>query len=98
VFVSLHEGFGMPIIEANATGRPVVCSAVCSLPEVAGDAALYIKDPTQIAQIRAGILKVISEDDTRQQLVERGLQNAKRFSNETITAAYEEMYANYLEA
>lgn len=95
-FVSLHEGFGMPIIEANATGRPVICSTLCSLPEVAGDAAYFVTDPTNVEQIRSAILAVIHDKDKRNELIEKGSVNAARYSHDTIARMYENVYRKLL--
>jgi glycosyltransferase involved in cell wall biosynthesis len=90
-FVSTYEGFGMPIVEANATGRPVVTSNLLSMPEVAGNAACFA-DPYDINSIRKGILKIIEDDLFRDQLIQNGLQNAKRFNPETIANSYLDLY------
>jgi len=89
--VSTYEGFGMPILEAQAIGRPVITSNVFSMPEVAGDAAVIV-DPTDIAAIRNGFEKIIGDDDFREQLVARGLENIKRFNPDNIATAYLELY------
>ncbi len=95
-FVSLHEGFGMPIIEANATGRAVVCSSVCSLPEVAGGAAYFVPDETNVQQIRSTIMAVIDDEKRRLEIVEKGKSNVTRFSHERILLLYEDMYKKLL--
>ena len=90
-FVSLYEGFGMPIIEAQATGRVVVTSNCSSMPEVGGDGALYV-DPTDVNSIRSGIKKVIEHEGLRHKLIENGLENVKRFSAKEIAAKYAALY------
>jgi glycosyltransferase involved in cell wall biosynthesis len=90
-FVSTYEGFGMPIVEANATGRPVITSNLLSMPEVAGNAA-YLADPYDVSSIRKGILKIIEDDQYRDQLIQNGLQNAKRFNPQTIANSYLDLY------
>lgn len=82
VLPSLYEGFGLPILEAMACGTPVVCSAVASLPEVAGDAAILV-DPLDTAQLEQGLTRVLDDDMLRQQLVHRGLDRVAHFSWET---------------
>jgi glycosyltransferase involved in cell wall biosynthesis len=79
VFPSLYEGFGLPPLEAMASGTPVVTSNVSSLPEVAGDAALLVDpyDPTAIAD---GIYTVLSDVAVRSDLRQKGLARAKQFS------------------
>jgi glycosyltransferase involved in cell wall biosynthesis len=71
IFPSLFEGFGMPVLEAMAFGKPVLCSNVTSLPEVAGDAALYF-DPREPQEIVNSIERVMSESSVATDLVERG--------------------------
>ncbi len=91
VFVSTYEGFGMPILEANATGRPVVTSNLAPMPEVAGSAACLV-DPFDTSSIREGILRVIGDADYRDCLVVRGFENAKRFQATEIAAQYAALY------
>lgn len=97
VFCSTYEGFGMPIIEANATGRPVVTSDLEPMKSVAGGAACLV-DPFDVGSIRAGITKVIQDGAYREDLVRRGLENAKRYSAKTIAASYQAIYDEVLEA
>ncbi len=95
VLVSTYEGFGMPIIEANATGRPVVTSNIGPMPEVAGSAACLV-DPFDCSSIREGVLRVMGNADYRNHLVAEGLENVKRFQAETIAAQYAKLYRNVL--
>lgn len=92
-FVSTHEGFGLPIIEANATGRAVLTSKLSSMPEIAADAALLV-DPYKTEEIRAGILRLIEDDLFRQELIEKGLKNVARFRLEKIAKDYYDIYAS----
>lgn len=91
MFASLYEGFGLPIIEANAVGRPVITSRLYSMPEVGGDAACYV-DPYDIRSIRTAVEKVIHDADYRQQLIENGYRNVKRFQLPVIAAQYAALY------
>lgn len=91
LFASTYEGFGLPIVEAQAVGRPVITSNLWSMPEVAGDAACLV-DPYDVASIRAGIERVFYDDDYRQDLVARGYENVQRFAVETIAAQYAALY------
>lgn len=91
VFASTYEGFGLPILEANATGRPVVTSNISSMPEVAGDAACLV-DPFDIASIRRGILSVLNDEAYRKHLIQRGYLNAARFSAQEVAAKYADIY------
>ena len=79
VFPSLYEGFGLPILEAMTNGIPVVCSGVSSLPEVAGDAALFF-DPYDVNDIAMKMYQVLQDLDLRQELISKGYENVKRFS------------------
>ena len=91
LFPSTYEGFGMPILEAQATGRPVVTSNVASMPDVAGDAACLV-DPFSTDAIRDGVLRVIEDADYREELVRRGFENVKRFHPDVIADAYYSLY------
>ncbi|HEX7587343.1 MAG TPA: glycosyltransferase family 1 protein [Anaerolineae bacterium] len=78
-FPSLHEGFGLPILEAQACGTPVVCSMTSSMPEVAGDAALFV-DPLDVDAIAGAVERLLSDGALRAKLIGHGFQNVKRFS------------------
>lgn len=91
LFASTLEGFGMPILEAQTVGRPVVTSHCSSMPEVAGNSACLV-DPFQVADIRAGVLRVIQDGAYRQKLVELGFENIKRFHPETVAGQYAKLY------
>lgn len=90
-FVSTYEGFGLPIIEAQAVGRAVITSDVTSMPEVAGEGALLV-DPYSVEDIRKGIVKLIEDEDFREGLIQKGLENVKRFDAEEIAKQYREVY------
>lgn len=78
VFPSFYEGFGLPPLEAMIAGCPVVASRAASLPEVCGDAALYV-DPHDPADIAAGIARMVGDADLRADLVARGRRRAADF-------------------
>lgn len=94
-FISLQEGFGMPIIEAQATGRPVITSSTSSMPEVAGEAALLV-DPENVEDIREGISKLLTDEALRSKLIKRGQENIKRFQPEAVARQYAELYRKIL--
>ncbi len=94
-FVSVYEGFGLPILEANAVGRPVVTGSTSSMPEVAGKAACIV-DPYDVASIRAGFLRVIADHEYRQALVAAGFENVRRFDAGTIAERYAALYRRVL--
>ncbi|MGQ9521802.1 MAG: glycosyltransferase family 4 protein [Anaerolineae bacterium] len=79
VFPSLYEGFGLPVLEAQACGCPVICSSTSSLPEVAGDAALQVH-PEDVAALADAMARLEDDPDLRRELVERGFVNLRRFS------------------
>lgn len=79
VFPSLFEGFGLPVLEAQACGTPVLTSTTSSLPEVAGNAAILV-DPLDVDAIAGGLRRLLHDDSLRCELVERGLVNVKRFT------------------
>jgi glycosyltransferase involved in cell wall biosynthesis len=78
-YPSLYEGFGLPILEAMACGTPVLTGHTSSLPEVAGDAALLV-DPYDVEAIAAGLLRLLTDDAMRADLVAKGFQRAQTFS------------------
>ena len=78
-FVSLYEGFGLPILEAQAAGVPVMTANNSSLPEVAGDAAILV-DPTDVDAIADAMLRLSRDEPLRQQLIVAGRANVARFS------------------
>ncbi len=91
VFPSLYEGFGLPPLEAMASGTPVVTSNVSSLPEVAGDAALLV-DPYDPSAIADGMYSVLTDQAVRQRLREKGLARARQFSWEASVRRVHEIY------
>ena len=78
-FPSLYEGFGLPILEAQQLGVPTMTSQGSSLPEVAGDAALYV-DPTDVEAIAQAMLRLSQDETLRQALITAGYRNVQRFS------------------
>ncbi|MCB1815374.1 MAG: glycosyltransferase, partial [Candidatus Competibacteraceae bacterium] len=91
IFVSLYEGFGLPILEANAVGRPVITSNLYSMPEVGGDAACYV-NPYKVTDIRSAIEKIINDVSYRNKLIDNGFRNVKRFRSDAIANQYAALY------
>ncbi|NQT34774.1 glycosyltransferase family 4 protein [bacterium] len=79
LFPSLYEGFGLPVLEAMACGTVVLSSAVTAIPEVTGDAALFI-EPSDVDSIADGMKRLAADDELRNDLRRRGLERADMFS------------------
>jgi len=95
VLPSLYEGFGLPALEAQQAGVPVVCSNVASLPEVAGEGALFF-NPLSVQEMAEAIARVLKDKTLRENLQKKGFENVARFSwektaRETV-AVYERVY------
>lgn len=89
VFPSLYEGFGMPVVEAMNFGVPVACSDCSSLPEVAGDAAVYF-NPKKPIEIATRLIELSQNEDLRKSCISKGQQQGRKFSNS------EQMARDYL--
>lgn len=90
-FPSFYEGFGVPILEANAAGRPIIVGDIPVLHEVAGKAACFV-NPYSVESIKLGFLKILNDKDYRTFLVEKGFENIKRFAPEAIAREYNRIY------
>ena len=97
VFPSLYEGFGLPPLEAMASGTPVVTSNVSSLPEVAGDAAVLV-DPYDPEAIADGIERVLCDQTLRRDLRAKGLARAQQFSWEASVTRVRKIYGEAAQA
>jgi glycosyltransferase involved in cell wall biosynthesis len=90
-FVSTHEGFGMPIVEAQCVERVCITSNCSSMPEVAGEGACLV-DPFDVQSIRDGFQKVIRDAEYRDQLIAAGRINRQRFDAEAIARQFLKVY------
>jgi glycosyltransferase involved in cell wall biosynthesis len=90
-FVSTYEGFGLPILEACAVGRPLVTSNIAPLKDIAGDAACKV-NPYSVLDIRRGICRIIEDAAYRDALINKGWQLRYKYSIDNITSQYSEIY------
>ena len=94
-YPSLYEGFGIPILEAFTAGCPVVASGITSMPEVGGDAALYI-NPESVDELAEAMLRLINEPSLRDSMRTKGRTRARKFSWERVAQQTIDVYRNCL--
>jgi glycosyltransferase involved in cell wall biosynthesis len=80
MYISLFEGFGIPILEAAQCGVPSITSNVSSMPEVCGDSGILISDPENIQEVYEAMIRIITDKDLYQTLCARSTIQASRFS------------------
>jgi glycosyltransferase involved in cell wall biosynthesis len=90
-FASIKEGFGLPILEAQSCGLPVITSNTTSMPYVAASGACIV-DPYEVAAIRKAILKIKDDLEYRQEIISNGFENIKRFKEATFVLAFKDLY------
>jgi glycosyltransferase involved in cell wall biosynthesis len=95
IFPSLYEGFGLPILEAQKAGRPVLTSNISPMKEAAGGGACLV-DPLDPDSIRAGIKRIMEDDRYREDIIKKGFDNIKKYDNRMIAAQYLKLYAAIL--
>ena len=91
VYMSLFEGFGIPILESMCCGTPVVTSNVSSMPEVGGDAALYA-NPERPDEIAERLKQVVGDENLRREMAAKGYEQCKKFTQHEIVSALYSMY------
>ena len=95
LYPSLRESFGIPILEGMACGVPVITSNTSSMPEVAGNAAAIV-DPAKPKEIANAIEKILSDEEYRLALCEKGVERAKMFSWRNMASAYLDLYKHII--
>ncbi|MBC2839276.1 glycosyltransferase family 1 protein [Robiginitalea sp. SC105] len=96
-FASTREGFGLPILEAQSCGLPVLTSDRSSMPFVAGNGA-HLVDPYNIEEIRKSIIKIMNDNTYRVELIQKGYENTQRFSQQQFTLSFMKLYKEVFEA
>lgn len=91
-YISFYEGFGLPVLEAMACGTPILCSNTSSLPEVVGEASVMVS-PNNVDQIASEMVKILTNRDLANFLVEKGLERAKSFSIERFIRQTLDVYS-----
>ena len=94
IFPSLYEGFGLPPLEAQQYGVPVVSSSASCLPEVLGESALYF-DPENVEQMADAIHRGLTDENIRLELKQNAAENLKRFSGERMARETKNIYEKY---
>lgn len=96
IYPSVFEGFGIPILEAMATGVPVITTNVSCMPETAGNAALYI-NPKDENRLAGHLLDIVSDNNLSEQLIEKGYIQAEKFSEKNCAIAVMDVYKQLME-
>ncbi len=91
VYVSLYEGFGIPILEGFESGIPVITSRGGVFPETGGDAAAYV-DPNNVGEMIEVLRKILNDSDLRNDMIRRGIAWARRFREEAVAVGVEAVY------
>ena len=94
-FCSIYEGFGMPIVEANAIGRPVITSNIAPMNDIAGESGLLV-NPYQVKDIHDKILQYITNSKLRQIKIQKGFENVKKYKLSSVVSLYRKIYEQLL--
>ena len=94
-YPSLHEGFGIPLLEAMACGTPVLASGASALPDVAREAALFV-DPASVESIAGGIETILGDDEVRNRLIRAGYERLRAFDARNAARAVVSLYKKVL--
>jgi len=89
--VTKYEGFGLPLLEAQACGAPVLAANHAALPEIGGESALFV-NPDSLEEITAGLRRILTDEALRRELIEKGRQNLKRFRWERAVKTVVQIY------
>ena len=95
VFPSFHEGFGLPVLEAMASGTPVITSNIYATKEIASDSAILV-NPYNTNEISKAICNLINDNDLHEYYRRKGLNNVKKFSWKKCAQSYADLYFNLL--
>jgi glycosyltransferase involved in cell wall biosynthesis len=96
VFPSTYEGTGIPIMEGQASGKIVITTNAMPMNWVAGDGAVLLNDPLDVDEYHEKLERVINDDEYRNNIIEKGIKNAKRFTREEGIRQYEGLYRKLL--
>jgi glycosyltransferase involved in cell wall biosynthesis len=96
IYPSLYEGFGMPLLEAMQVGTPVITSNLTAMPEVAGGAALLV-DPFDVDDITNTMVKLLGDDELREELRQKGREVAKAYSWKRTAEGYLKLYQSVID-
>jgi len=91
IYPSLYEGFGLPILEAQKAGVPVLTSDLSPMSEIAGGGALLV-DPLDVESIRRGVISLLEDESIRHELIHKGYSNISKYSLQSILGQYCDIY------
>jgi glycosyltransferase involved in cell wall biosynthesis len=95
IYPSIFEGFGIPVLEAIASGLPTITSNISCLPEAGGDAALYV-NPLSVEEMKTAMQQIVSDAERRNNLIEKSFHHAQKFTQQACAAAVMDVYNSLL--